>query len=196
MNLLSVGFECYNSSMKIAIGTLRTPKVEGIRSGVATCPYFAEVESGVEYITRNVSSGISHMPTTVSEVMEGAKNRADNLVKETIVADYYVGIEGGTSYIGESSYIFGCVYVRDSAGVGHFGFSPMIEVPSICERMIYEEGKELGPIMDELSGMLDMRSANGAMGAWSNNMFSRKDEFALAFKAAIAPFYNEYYRMK
>ncbi len=179
--------------MKIAIGTLRAPKIDGIKEGVATCPYFAELRDDIEYIIESASSGIAHMPTSIEEVMRGAKNRADNLHAASVVADYYVGIEGGTTYFGEKSYLFGSVYVRDVNGKGHYGFSPMVEVPAVCERMIYEEGKELGPIMDELSGTVDIRSANGSMGAWTNDMFTRKDEFSLAFKAAIAPFFNAYY---
>lgn len=182
--------------MKIAIGTLRAPKVEGIKQGVAECPYFDAVRDDIEYLTRDVSSDISHMPTTFAMAMAGAKNRADNLRKESIVADYYVGIEGGTAYMGERAVIFGCVYVRDTQGVGHYGFSAMAEVPRVCVRMIYDEGKELGPIMEALSGVTDIRSANGSFGAWTDDMFTRKDEFVMAFKAAIAPFYNAYYQMK
>jgi inosine/xanthosine triphosphatase len=182
--------------MKFAIGTLRAPKVEGIKEGVATCPYFDSVREKIEFIPMNVSSDISHMPTTFDDVMQGAKNRADNLITAGVVADYFVGIEGGTAYIGERAYLFGSVYVRDAAGKGHYGFSPMVEVPIVCERMIYGEGKELGPIMEELSGVVDLRSQNGSMGAWTNDMFTRKDEFVVAFKAAIAPFYNEFYGLK
>jgi len=49
--------------------------------------------------------------------------------------------------------------------------------------------------MGELSGNTNIRSENGSMGAWSDDMFTRADEFSAAFKAAIAPFYNEYYKM-
>jgi non-canonical (house-cleaning) NTP pyrophosphatase len=199
--LFCTNFKFFGSSvriyfMNIAIGTLRAPKVDGIKEGIATCPYFSNILNEVSYLTENVSSGISHMPTTIDEVMQGAQNRANNLLLGGIVADYYIGIEGGVSYFGEKSYIFGCVYVRNNNGEGHFGFSPMVEVPAVCERMIYNEKKELGPIMEALSGVTDIRSANGSMGAWTNDMFTRKDEFVLAFKAAIAPFYNDYYRMK
>ena len=70
-----------------------------------------------------------------------------------------------------------------------------MEVPSVIERMLYREGKELGPAMEELKGSVASRSEEGSMGAWSDNMLVRKDEFTLAFKAAISPFYNEYYKL-
>ena len=47
--------------------------------------------------------------------------------------------------------------------------------------------------MAELSGKVDIRSENGSMGAWSEDMFTRKDEFEVAMKAAMAPFFNKFY---
>lgn len=181
--------------MKIAIGTLRAPKVEGIKEAIAVCPYFSEVKNNIEYILQNVSSDVPGMPLSTEEIMKGAKNRADNLFKAGIQADYYIGIEGGTTRLDGRAYIHGCVYVRDSGGTGHYGFSAMISVPKLVEKRLYEEGLELGPVMGELSGRIDIRSENGSVGAWTDDMFTRKDEFGTAFKMAIAPFYNKYYRL-
>lgn len=49
--------------------------------------------------------------------------------------------------------------------------------------------------MGELSGKVHIASENGSMGAWTEDMFTRKDEFEVAMKAAIAPFFNKYYRL-
>lgn len=54
---------------------------------------------------------------------------------------------------------------------------------------------ELGPLMGELSGKANVRSENGSMGAWTDDMLIRSDEFSAAFKAAIAPFYNAFYKL-
>ncbi len=182
--------------MKIAIGTLRKPKIDGIKEGVSSCPYFRDVLESIEFIPTEVSSDISHMPLTIQEVMQGAFNRARNLIKLGIEADYYIGIEGGVSRFGEKAYIFGCVYIQNATGEGHYGFSPMAEVPKLVDARLYENGEELGHIMGELSGRTDIRSENGSMGAWTDDMFTRKDEFVDAFKAAIAPFYNSFYTLK
>ncbi|MDD3144556.1 MAG: inosine/xanthosine triphosphatase [Candidatus Gracilibacteria bacterium] len=179
--------------MKIAIGTTRTPKVEGIKKGVNECPFFNGIE--VEYILESVSSDISDMPLSIDETMLGAKNRARNLKKSGIIADFYIGIEGGTTSIGEKKYIGGIVYIEDNNGKGHYGFSPMMEVPKIVEKKLYIDGLELGPVMGELSGKTDIRSENGSMGAWSNDMLTRVAEFTSAFQAAISPFFNDYYKM-
>lgn len=75
--------------MKIAIGTLRAPKVAGIQKAVESCPYFQDIQSEVTYHPHNVESGISDMPLSVEEIMLGAKNRAQNL-RPIESADYYV----------------------------------------------------------------------------------------------------------
>ena len=181
--------------MKIAIGTLKAPKVEGIKTAIHDCPYFSSTTEEIVYILEAVESGISAMPLSMAETMEGAKNRAQNLKKKGIQADFYVGMEGGVTPIADKKYIFGTVYVENPAGEGHFGFSPMMEVPSIVEKKLYEEKLELGPVMSELAGILNIQSQNGSMSAWSEDMLKRNDEFEFAFKAAISPFYNKYYQL-
>lgn len=70
-----------------------------------------------------------------------------------------------------------------------------MEIPPVVTRMLYEEGKELGPVMEALKGSVAIRSDEGSMAAWSGDMLVRTDEFSLAFKAAISPFFNEYYKL-
>ena len=135
------------------------------------------------------------MPKSLEETMQGAKNRAKNLKKAGIVADYYIGIEGGINDLGERKLLGGIVYIENADGKGHFGFSPFMEVPKLVEKRIFENNEELGPIMGELSGKTDIRSENGSMGAWSEDMITRKDEFNTAFKCAIAPFFNAFYTL-
>jgi non-canonical (house-cleaning) NTP pyrophosphatase len=180
--------------MKIALGTTRIPKIEWIKKGITHCPYFQDILTKIVYLPHSVESGISDMPLSMDEIMLWAKNRAQNLmVLES--ADYYIGIEWGVSTIWDKKYIFWVVYVENSSWEGHYGFSPLLEVPSIVEKKLYEEWLELGPVMWELSWNTNIRSENGSMGAWSNDMFTRADEFCSAFQSAISPFYNDYYKM-
>ena len=179
--------------MKIAIWTTRKAKVEWIKEWVSKCPYLKNKE--IEYILKKVSSDISDMPLSLEETMQGAKNRARNLKKENIDADFYIGIEWWTYILGNRAYLVGIVYIENSEWEWHFGFSPAIEVPEKIRKMLYEEWKELWPIMEELSGIVDIRSENGSMWAWSDDMLKRKDEFVQAFQAAISPFFNKYYKL-
>lgn len=181
--------------MKIAIGTTRAPKVDWIKEAINTSPYFTEIKDKVEYILLSVDSGISHMPLDIEETMLGAKNRANNLIKAWIGADYYIWIEWWTTPILDKKYIGWIVYIQDKTWEWHYGFSPMMEVPQIVEKKLYDDLEELGPIMEELSWVTDIRSQNGSMWAWSDDTLTRKSEFTLAFHAAISPFFNKFFKL-
>jgi inosine/xanthosine triphosphatase len=182
--------------MKIAIGTTSSPKVAWVKDAMAGCPYFHSIQDSVEYILQKTESGVSDMPLSLEVTLEWARNRAMNLIKNGIDADFYVGIEGGVWPVLDRKVLGGTIYIINRAGEWHFGISQAMEVPDIVVKMLYEEGKELGPAMEALKGSVQSRSEEGSMGAWSDNMLVRKDEFSLAFKAAIAPFYNEYYKLE
>lgn len=174
---------------------MRAPKVEGVKGAFAVCPHFKDGRDAIEYVPYDAPSGVSHMPTSREEVMQGAYGRVQAMRQEGVEADLYIGIEGGTERFGAHAYLFGCVYIENATGEGHYGFSPALEVPEVIALMIYREGKELGPIMHTLTAGKDVRSENGSMGEWSDDMFTRKDEFVSATCAALAPFYNTYYQV-
>ena len=77
----------------------------------------------------------------------------------------------------------------------HFWYSPFIEVPKLINHKLFIEKLELWPIMSELSGIVNIWSKNWSMWAWSDDMFTRSEQFELAFKAAISPFYNKFYKI-
>ncbi|NDK08854.1 DUF84 family protein [Candidatus Gracilibacteria bacterium] len=179
--------------MKIAIGTIKVPKVEGVKEAVSSCPYFEGEE--IEYILQKVESGVSDMPLSKEETMIGAKNRATNMRDMGIKADYYVGLEGGTWDIMGTKYLGGVTCIVDKNGEYHYGISHSIEVPKLVAKKLYEEDMELGPVMSELSGITNIQSKNGAMGALSNDMLVRKTQFIMGFQMAISPFFNKYYKL-
>ncbi len=181
--------------MKIAIWTTREPKVNWIKEWVNQCPYFKDIKEDIMYILEKVPSDISDMPISIEETITWAKNRAKNLIKKWIKADYYIWIEWWTYRVYDRAYIVWSVYIENSAWKWHYGFSSSMEVPKKVEKMLYEEKQELWPIMDKLSWEVNIWSKNGSMWAWSDDMFTRKGEFTDAFKAAISPFYNEYYNL-
>ncbi|MDD5197670.1 MAG: inosine/xanthosine triphosphatase [Candidatus Gracilibacteria bacterium] len=181
--------------MIIAIGTTSSPKVSGVQEAIAVCPYFDNERDDIEYILEKVPSDVADMPLSLEVTLEGARNRAENLRKKGIKANFYIGIEGGVWSVLDRKVLGGTIYILNNRGEGHFGISQVMEVPRIIEKMLYEEGRELGPAMESLKGSVLSRSEEGSMGAWSDNMLVRKDEFSLAFKAAISPFFNEYYQL-
>jgi len=54
------------------------------------------------------------------------------------------------------------------------------------------EGRiELGLVIDQMAGMQDVRSRQGAWGVLSRDLVTRSMSFELALIAAFAPFYNK-----
>ena len=59
----------------------------------------------------------------------------------------------------------------------------------IVQRVI-EGRRELGVVIDEVTGGRDLRSKQGAWGVLTRDLVTRSMSFELALVAAFAPFYN------
>jgi non-canonical (house-cleaning) NTP pyrophosphatase len=178
--------------MKIAIWTLSAPKVAAIEEAVKKCPYFEGLD--IKIIPMSVKSWISDMPLSEEENMTWARNRAI-ACKSEIEADFYVWMEGWTTMIWETAYLFWVVYIMDNSWNWHFGFSNRMEVPELFRKRIYDNLEDLGPVLSEITWIEWASKKTWAFGAWSDDMLTRKDQFVLAFLSAIPAFYNKYYNM-
>ncbi len=74
---------------------------------------------------------------------------------------------------------------------GNFGASPSIAVPDSIAKRVIQEQRELGEIIDEVAGEIDVRSRQGSWGVFSRDLLTRSMSFETALIAAFAPFYNE-----
>lgn len=178
--------------MKIAIWTQAPPKVEAIKDAIKKCYYFDSEE--IEIINNKVESWISEMPISTQEIMIWAKNRAVN-IKNKIEADFYIWMEWGTSYMLDKTYLFWVVFIIDNKWNKHYWISNFIELPKVFHEKIYLEKLELWPVLANISGVENASKKNWAFWAWTNNIITRKDQFEIAFLSAIAPFFNEYYKL-
>lgn len=154
------------------------------------------VEANV--VARAVTTNIPAMPLNDWQLMQGARERAlavrDLLRGQRLEADLYVGLEGGFHSIsieGEwHNFLRGWAYATDGT-TGHFGAAPSISVPAALAKKVIEGRRELGLVIDEVSGKTDVRSRQGAWGVLSRDLVTRSMSFELALIAAFAPFYNE-----
>ncbi len=148
-------------------------------------------------VARPVSTNAPAMPLTDWELMQGARERAlavrDLLRSQRLEAEIYVGLEGGFHSIsieGEwHTFLRGWAYATDGKH-GAFGSSPSISVPEALAKRVIEGRRELGLVIDEVSGKRDTRSREGAWGVLSRDLVTRSLSFELALIAAFAPFYN------
>jgi inosine/xanthosine triphosphatase len=181
----------------IALGSDRAAKIMAVRASVARIAAIDSAWAEANVVARSVTTNIPAMPLNDWQLMQGARERAlavrDSLRSRRIDADIYVGLEGGFHSIsieGEwHTFLRGWAYATDGAK-GSFGAAPSISVPPAIVKSVIEGRRELGLVIDEVSGGRDVRSRQGAWGVLSRDLVTRSLSFELALIAAFAPFYN------
>ena len=181
----------------IALGSDRAAKIMAVRASVARIAAIDSAWAEANVVARSVTTNIPAMPLNDWQLMQGARERAlavrDTLRSRRIDADIYVGLEGGFHSIsieGEwHTFLRGWAYATDGEK-GSFGAAPSISVPPAIVKSVIEGRRELGLVIDEVSGGRDVRSRQGAWGVLSRDLVTRSLSFELALIAAFAPFYN------
>jgi inosine/xanthosine triphosphatase len=197
----------------IAIGSKRGPKLNAVREALEV--FSATLSPGTEFelVGVEVESGVSHTPASREELMRGARQRAEALMRVAGESgaswQYFVGLEGGLDAIHESVssngmsppsrppkhsrrlvFLESWAYVSNGAQ-GHYGRSGGIELPESLAHEVLENGVELAVAIDRFAGAVGIRDAQGAWGVLSSNFITRQEAFRVAVVAAFAPFYNE-----
>ena len=181
----------------IALGSDRAAKIMAVRACVARVAEIDSTWADANVVARPVTTNVPAMPLTDWQLMQGARERAlavrDVLRARRLEAEIYVGLEGGFHSIsieGEwHTFLRGWAYATDGKR-GAFGASPSISVPDALAKKVIEGRRELGLVIDEVSGQRDIRSREGAWGVLSRDLVTRSMSFELALIAAFAPFYN------
>lgn len=181
----------------IALGSDRAAKIMAVRASVARVAAIDPEWADVNVVARRVETSAPAMPLTDWQLMEGARERAlavrDSLFSRRLEADIYVGLEGGFHSIsvgGEwHTFLRGWAYATNGE-TSAFGAAPSISVPPTMVKRVVEGRKELGTVIDEVTGGRDIRSKQGAWGVLSRDLVTRSMSFELALIAAFAPFYN------
>ena len=183
--------------IKTAVGSTRRPKLMAVNEAIRD--FGAVLAPGVEFevIGVEVESGVGHTPANRAELMLGARQRAEALVRLTPEKAeswrYFVGLEGGLDIIqdGENRRVMleSWAYVSDGRD-GHYGRSGGVEIPEALAHEVLENGVELSIAIDRFAGAVGIRDAQGAWGVLSSGLISRTEAFRVAVVAAFAPFYN------
>ncbi len=181
----------------IALGSDRAAKIMAVRASIARVAAIDSDWANANVVARRVSTSVSAMPLTDWQLMQGARERAlavqESLGSRRLDADIYVGLEGGFHSIsieGEwHTFLRGWAYATNGER-GAFGAAPSISVPPDIVKSVVEGRRELGSVIDEVTGGRDIRSKQGAWGVLSRDLVTRAMSFELALIAAFAPFYN------
>jgi inosine/xanthosine triphosphatase len=197
----------------IAVGSKRGPKLIAVTEALKSFSAALANDAEFEIVGVEVESGVSHTPASRDELMRGARQRAEALVKmarqDGASWQYFVGLEGGLDVVHEAApadealrqsglqqnghrrvFLESWAYVSDGIR-GHYGRSGSIELPEALAREVLENGVELAIAIDRFAAAVGIRDAQGAWGVLSNNFITRQQAFQIAVIAAFAPFYNE-----
>ena len=182
---------------RIALGSDRAAKIMSVRAAIARVAELDPAWRTAKVIPRPVKTDAPAMPLNDWQLMSGARKRAlavrDILIEQRLEADLYVGLEGGFHSIsleGEwRTFLRGWAFVTDGER-SSFGMSPSIEVPENIVKQVIQGKRELGLVIDEVAGVRDVRSKQGAWGVLSRDLLTRSMSFEAALIAAFAPFYN------
>jgi inosine/xanthosine triphosphatase len=182
----------------VALGSDRAAKIMAVRASIARVATIDASWAEATVLARPVETTVPAMPLNDWELMQGARERAlavrDQLLMQRRDADIYVGLEGGFHSIsieGEwHTFLRGWAYATDGK-TGTFGATPSISVPAHLAKKVIEGRRELGLVIDEVAGIQDVRSHQGAWGILSRDLVTRAMSFEVALIAAFAPFYNK-----
>jgi inosine/xanthosine triphosphatase len=191
-----IGTRAYERTL-IAVGSKRRPKLDAVSEALSTFSESLFPGGAYEVVGEEVESGVRHTPLTREEIMQGAKNRAESLLrmapKSGSLWKFCVGLEGGLDVVYEAGrrwvFLENWAYVTDG-GRSSFGHSGAVLLPDPLVRTVVDEGKELAEAVDEFAGGRGIRDAQGAWGVLTGNRVTRRDAFRIAVINAFAPFFN------
>jgi inosine/xanthosine triphosphatase len=166
----------------VAVGSTNPVKVAAVRTTFAQLLPTARVEA------ISVDSGVPAQPLSDEEMVAGAIARAEAALIHS-AADLGVGLEGGTQVSPWGHLLSGWVAVVDRQGRVGLGSAGRIVLPQPLAEAI-QQGEELGPAMDRLSGQSNTRQGPGAVGILTNQLVRREEAFRVGLAYALARFFH------
>lgn len=151
----------------------------------------------IEVIGLNVPSGVRGTPQRRTELMAGARRRAQLLVREARMRKlpwrYFVGLEGGFEVVRHGGQrvvlLENWAYVSDGRR-GFFGSGGSLPIPEAIADAVLRRGKELAEAIDEFTGRRGVRDREGTWGVLTRGLITREEAFRLAVINAFTPFLN------
>lgn len=170
--------------MMVQVGSLNPVKIQATRN------VLEKFYTNITVSSVSVQSGVPDQPIGMDQTIEGAVNRA----KEAYVpeSDLGVGIESGlieaphtiTGYV-DMQWCAICDGEKTTLGVGA-GFE---YPPSVVEEVL--GGKEVGDVMDQLTGVDDLGEKMGAVSYLSQGLLDRTGNTEQCVLMAMIPRLNE-----
>ncbi len=159
---------------------------------------FAQLQPSATVVGRDVPSGVPDQPLGEEETRRGAVNRAWAAVQIATmqIAEtgqtgeaWGIGLEGGVRIDGGGGgWLFGIVAVAHAGQLETVRTAEMRLPPPVLARV--QAGEELGSVMDDLLGTVDVKRGVGSVGILTAGLADRADVWRLGLALALAPFLN------
>lgn len=169
--------------MIVAAGTTNPAKLRPVQH------VFGQLFEGAQVQGLSVPSGVREQPIGEEETELGAVNRATAALAGIPGALWGVGLEGGVRFGAHGCFLFGAVAVTDGARLEMGRTAELRLPPGVAERI--QAGEELGPIMDGLSGVQNIKQKSGTVGLLTGGLLSRADVWQMGLTLSLAPFLHE-----
>ncbi|GAE25798.1 inosine/xanthosine triphosphatase [Halalkalibacter wakoensis JCM 9140] len=154
--------------MLVAIGTRNPAKVHAVQDTL--------IREKLTFISVKTDSGVSDQPFSDEETLQGARNRAKSALALTN-ADLSFGLEGGVHETESGLMLCNWGVLVHADGAEWVASGAKFPLPlEISDRL--RKGEELGVVMADVTGDLNTRKREGAIGIYTNGWVNRKDLFA------------------
>lgn len=176
--------------MTVFVGSTNPVKLHAVQLALR------DVYPDAQVLGFETESGVGDQPLSDEETMLGARNRARAALAAGQVAHPEVtdvlglGLEGGvfsTKQDGMWSTVW--VVVADPAGQLYEANGARVRVSEVIAQRI-RDGQEMGPIMQQLTGISDVRKKQGMFGIITNNYVDRTEAYSAIAKCAIGLWYG------
>lgn len=149
----------------VIIGSKNPTKVEAVRN----------VFSNFEVNSLEVLSNVSVQPFSDEETRIGAINRAKGCISGE-AGSIGIGLEGGVMYVDDTLFLCNWGALATADGELFTASGARIALPKEFEKELKTAG-ELSVVMDAYTKKENVRSHEGAIGIFTNNLVSREDMF-------------------
>lgn len=152
--------------MQIVIGSRNPVKIQATQQAFDL--FFPQIT--ITPVT--VDSGVKPFPTSQTETLQGALNRARAAQKAFPEAEYAVGIEGGVITIDVYSFVQGFTVIINGDTLG-IGGSAAYEVPSSILKKIDPKKEASKHEISSLLGKSDLFQQEGVIGILTKKQLTR-----------------------
>ncbi len=173
-----------SNAMLVVVGSINPVKLRAASYSIS------KAFGGARIIGKEVSSGVSPMPKSAVETLKGAENRAVMALASYRRASLGVGLEAGMENSAHGPMLCEYAVIKDKAGRIGVGGGTILMLPKSISSEI-EKGKELGELMDRITGVRNTKQKYGAVGFLTHMITTREESFRLSVAYALAPFLNK-----